>query len=49
MKKSEAYRLAIMAVMKDNDIDYDESVDVIVVLVEAMGTAKTLEKLEEEK
>jgi len=49
MKKSEAYRRAIISVMSDKEVDYEESVDIIEVLMEAMGTAKTLEKLEEEK
>lgn len=48
MNKSEAYRMAIEAVIKDRDIDVDETIDILNVLFSDYNTAKWSEKREKE-
>lgn len=49
MKKSRMYRLAALAVLKDDDIAYDETIDIICELGAAERSAKYGEKMEAEK
>jgi hypothetical protein len=49
MKKSEALHKAQIAVMRDSEIPFDETLKILKVLMDAEGTAKYSEKLKEEK
>lgn len=48
-KKSTLYRLAAIAVLKDDDLHYDDTLDIICELGAAERSAKYGEKMEAEK
>lgn len=47
VKKSEAYRMAMYAVLRDGDIDFDETIDIMGVLIADRNSALWQEKREE--
>lgn len=49
MKKSEALKMAMVAVLAYGDMDYDETIEVLEVLIEERNSAERLEKWEEAK
>ena len=48
MNESYAYRTAMVAVLKDEDLDYDNTLDVLGILIDAYRLAKYKEKVKDE-
>lgn len=49
MKKSKALYLAQIAVLRDSELTFDETLEILKFLMDAEGTAKYSEKLKEER
>lgn len=49
MKKSEALKMAMVAVLGDGDIDFDETIEIMEVLIEERRSALWSEEREEAK
>lgn len=49
MKKSEAYKMAMIAVLADGDIDFDDTIDIMEVLIADRRSALWTEEREEAK
>lgn len=49
MKKSRAFYLAQIAVLRDGELTYDEILEILAVLMDAEDSAKFSEKLKEER